>query len=128
MQLITHTSVPYQTVNLLFIWDGFLFQEREQLRRAVQRSEDDMARRTAADKKALAAILKREAATRSMMYRESLRISVIDNNSSNSRSQIKQVSAATACLLHVSTNWTGYILTWAGLWVHVSYIILHLVL
>ncbi|XP_067934486.1 serine/threonine-protein kinase 10-like isoform X2 [Watersipora subatra] len=52
-------------------------KEKEQQRRKQTRDEDEMVRRHHADKKRLPGILKREAATRQQMFKQSLRISMI---------------------------------------------------
>ena len=54
-----------------------VLQEREQQKRNQTRDEDEMVRRHHADKKRLPGILKREAATRQQMFKQSLRISMI---------------------------------------------------
>lgn len=68
----------------------FYLQEQEQLKRNQTRSEDEMVRRHHADKKRLPSILKREAATRQQMFKQSLRISMI-TSVDEEKEKVKQV-------------------------------------
>lgn len=61
------------------------------MRRTQTREEDEMLRRHHADKKRLPGILKREAATRQQMFKQSLRISMI-TSPDEEKDKVKQVS------------------------------------
>ena len=61
------------------------------MKRTQTRDEDEMLRRHHADKKRLPGILKREAATRQQMFKQSLRISMI-TSVDEEKDKVKQVS------------------------------------
>jgi len=68
----------------------FRLQEQAQLRRNQTKEEDDMLLRHHLDKKRLPGILKREAATRQQMFKQSLRISMI-TPPDEEKEKVKQV-------------------------------------
>lgn len=84
-------SIIFYAVGAVFIVYHFITrQERDQQKRSQTQAEDDMLRRHHADKKRLPGILKREAATRQQMFKQSLRISMI-TSPEEEKEKVKQV-------------------------------------
>lgn len=66
-------------------------QEIEQIKRINANAEDEMQQRHSIEKKRLPKILKADTKTRALMFRESLRISVISTTQELEKDKIKKV-------------------------------------
>lgn len=67
-----------------------ILQEIEQMKRSNQSKEEEMQHRHVLEKKRLPKILKQESKTRSLMFKQSLRLS-IQGNPDDERAKLKQV-------------------------------------
>jgi len=79
----------------------------QQCQRVNAREEDEMIRRHAADRKRLPGILKREMQTRQQMFKQHLRISMINAQGDDEKERIKQVNLAIRvciCLMFLYTS------------------------
>lgn len=87
---ILSRNSPYQRENEISLSYSIHSQEIEQMKRSNQSKEEEMQHRHALEKKRLPKILKQESKTRSLMFKQSLRLSIA-GNPEDERSKLKQV-------------------------------------